>query len=87
MLNDKKRKIGGIINKIGAKTEKIAADVAQRLAADSSALDKLSPLAVLSKGYVKLSKNGHSVCSVKDVSKGDELTAIVRDGKFEVKVI
>lgn len=87
MLNDKKRKIGGIINKIGAKTENIAADVAQRLAADSSALDKLSPLAVLSKGYVKLSKNGHSVCSVKDVSKGDELTAIVRDGKFEVKVI
>ncbi len=87
MLAEKKNRIIATVNEIYAKAEKLAAVVGERLASDATALDKLSPLSVLAGGYAKLSKNGRPVCAAADVKKGDELSVVMRDGKFKAKVI
>ena len=49
-------------------------------------LDALSPLAVLSRGYAVLQKDGKTVKSREEVAKGDRLAVRVRDGAFPVEV-
>ena len=49
-------------------------------------LDALSPLAVLSRGYAVLQKDGKTVKSREEVAKGDRLNVRVRDGAFPVEV-
>lgn len=50
-------------------------------------LEDLSPKQVLNRGYSILSKAGKTVRSITELNKDDELDAIVKDGKAQVKVI
>ena len=49
-------------------------------------LERLSPLATLTRGYSLVSHHTHLVKSVKDIQPGDELEITVTDGCFKAKV-
>jgi len=49
-------------------------------------LDDLSPLKVLSRGYGAVTKNGISVNSVKDITKGDNISIRINDGTLKCDV-
>ncbi len=50
-------------------------------------LSALSPLAVLSRGYSVVSKDGRGVCGVSDVNIGDRLSVRFRDGVVTADVV
>ena len=52
----------------------------------TSKLDAMSPLKVLARGYSMAMKDGTVVKTVKDVSRDDELTLVLTDGKVVTKV-
>ena len=63
--------------------EKLLADCSQRLALQMACLDKLSPLAVLARGYSVTQTNDYRmVSSVADVHFGTELVTTLADGKI-----
>ncbi len=47
---------------------------------DFAALDALSPLKVLARGYSVAEVDGHPITSVKSVAVGDEINLRVNDG-------
>lgn len=49
------------------------------------ALDSLNPTKVLLRGYTILEKDGKTISSVKQIQKNDEITAILSDGKINLK--
>ncbi len=52
----------------------------------ASKLDVLSPLKTMLRGYAVAQKNGETVTSVKNLSKGDKVTLLLSDGKAECTV-
>lgn len=50
------------------------------------ALDKLSPLKTLKRGYFRLQAGGNTVASVKNIKIGDSITAIGGDGTLTAEV-
>lgn len=54
-----------------------------RLSAAASALDALSPLRVLSRGYATVSRNGETVTSAARIAPGDRLTVRFSDGTVD----
>lgn len=76
--------------------QKVLASEASRLTADRrahftalvSALDAMSPLKVLSRGYGMVQTgDGSIVKSVKDVSAGEDIAVILRDGHLACRVL
>ncbi len=53
----------------------------------AGALNALSPLAVLSRGYSVAEKGGKLIKSVKDVKPDDEISIRLKDGKINARVI
>ena len=67
--------------------QRAVAQKKQRFAHLAAALDAMSPLKVLGRGYsVTLKENGQLVKSVKAVKCGDSLTVRMSDGKLTAKV-
>jgi exodeoxyribonuclease VII large subunit len=52
-----------------------------------AAIERLSPMAVLSHGYSITQKNGLAVTSSKALKSGDEITITFADGKKEARII
>ena len=50
------------------------------------ALDKLSPLKILTRGYFRLQVEDNTVGSVKNIKVGDTVTAVGGDGTLKVEV-
>lgn len=60
----------------------------ERLSRLAAALDALSPLAVLGRGYafVTLKPDRKTVCSIESLKRGDDITVHFRDGRAHCKV-
>ncbi len=59
----------------------------QRLSVYAAELDAFSPLATLARGYaIARTPQGHVITSPQDVTKGDALTLILRDGQITCEV-
>ncbi|NLW92888.1 MAG: exodeoxyribonuclease VII large subunit [Syntrophomonadaceae bacterium] len=58
----------------------------QRLALAVTALDKLSPLKVLSRGYAIASKDGTVIHSSEQVEPGDQIDVTLYEGRLKVRV-
>ena len=58
-----------------------------RLIQASGALDLVSPLATLVRGYAIVSKNGHVVQKIKDVNVGDMVQTKLSDGTLESVIL
>ncbi len=52
----------------------------------ASKLDVLSPVKTMLRGYAVAQKNGETVTSVKNLTKGDKVTLLLSDGKAECTV-
>ncbi len=79
-------KAAGLLSRLGAGLDAKAAALSERLTGACAALERLSPLKVLSQGYAKVTKGGREMPGVKGVEKGDEVTVLMRDGRFAAKV-
>lgn len=55
-----------------------------RLSASAAALDAMSPLRVLARGYATVAKGGKTIVSAKQISAGDRMTVRFSDGSAEV---
>lgn len=75
VVRDSQVALAARIEKYRARTEKAVA-----------ALSAANPASILKKGYAYVSKNGQSVCSVSQLSSGDELDLTLSDGKATVVV-
>ena len=76
----------GLLARIGACAEAKVNAVSERFSADCVALEKLSPLRLLSQGYAKVTRGGNEVRGVRQLAAGDEVTVYMRDGKFGATV-
>ena len=70
-------------SELDAALERTLGDKQKRFSEDISALDALSPLKVLARGYSFCEKEGVAVCSVAQVKQGDTLTLHFADGMVE----
>ncbi len=74
------RQSGGVERTLSRKRE--------QLRAEAAALDAMSPLKVLSRGYsVAQRKDGRAILSVKDVAAGDKLKLTLKDGSVDCRVL
>ena len=65
----------------------LLAEPRRRLSTLASALDAMSPLAVLGRGYAMAAREDGSVLrSAADVSAGDKLTVTMGDGAIDCRV-
>jgi len=69
-----------ISNKISAAADKMLADKTKQLEILTSNLNAANPMAILSRGFSKVTSQGKPVVSVKNASLGDELTIKLKDG-------
>lgn len=58
----------------------------KQLSAAAAALNAMSPLNVLARGYSIPEREGRPVTSVKDISPGDALSVIMKDGSADCRV-
>ncbi len=58
----------------------------QRLAAVGAALEALSPLSVLSRGYAAVSRSGRPLTGVSEIETGDRITLRFADGQVDAVV-
>ena len=78
--------VSSLLTRISGAVESKASAAEARLAKDAAALEKLSPLGLLSIGYAKVECNGREVRKVSQLSRGDKVTVYMRDGKFGADV-
>lgn len=64
------------------KLERAGLELGKRLAA----LDSLSPLKTLSRGYAAVAAEGRAVCSVSELAVGDSISVIMSDGELSCKI-
>ncbi len=79
-------RISSLLSKISALAENKANRASERLAGACAALERLSPLKVLSQGYAKVIRNGSEQPGIEGLKPGDEITVLMRDGKFDAAV-
>lgn len=63
------------------------AEASAEFSANVAKLEALSPLAVLSRGYGIVEKDGHTLSSVSHVVPGDKINVVMRDGSAEAEII
>ena len=81
------REILFVLNSNNVKAMKQAVLSAKhKLALQAQALDTLSPLKTLSRGFAKVSKNQRIVSSVSQLSSGDEIDITLSDGNAQATV-
>ncbi len=69
----------GVLAAISGKREK--------LRVSASLLRMLDPVGVISRGYAAVKKGGKIVCSANEISPGDDITVLLRDGAVEAKTV
>ena len=75
-------------SRLGRTLERSIAGRKERLAKAAAALDAMSPLKVLARGYaIAQDEDGRVVASVNGVSGGDRLWVTLSDGKLECQVV
>lgn len=75
-------------SRLGRSLERNVAGQKERLAKVAAALDAMSPLKVLARGYaIAQREDGHVVSSVNDVVEGDLLRITLTDGRLECRVV
>ena len=72
--------------KLDAVTQKNLDIRRNRLSQCAARIDALSPLAVLSRGYAAVSRNGKTVSRAKDLSGGDRIAIRFSDGQIDAVV-
>jgi exodeoxyribonuclease VII large subunit len=72
-----------IENRLHTAMQKQLIYLQHRFATASSALDLMSPLATLVRGYAIVSKNGRVIEKIKDVNIGDKIQTKLSDGTIE----
>ena len=86
-VDAKRAELDYVSGKLIAAAEKTNAANRHRFVALASALDAMSPLKVLGRGYAIASKeNGEIVKSVSDANTGDKLSLSVSDGLIKCTV-
>ena len=58
----------------------------EQFLAGARALDALSPLAVLSRGYALVEKEGHTLQSIEELQVGDQVGIRFTDGTAEARI-
>ena len=73
--------------RLGHRAGQILSRARERLARDSAALDAMSPLKVLGRGYsIARNENGTLIASVKDAAPGERLELRLSDGSLACRV-
>ena len=84
---EKRQKLMNMEDNLNALIKKCLTEYVNRLKLDVTKLEALSPLSMLSKGfgYVEDSDN-NQISSISQISKGDRIKTVLKDGYFEAEV-
>lgn len=86
ILSSCESKINSLIRKIESGTDRLLGDDEKTLVRLSAALDRLSPLKVLSQGYAKVLKGGEEIVSSASLKSGDDIDVVFFDGRKSAEV-
>ena len=87
-LQESKHKLSDLSKSLTFLISQISKEKQSSLLALTSTLEAVSPLAVLNRGYsILTTKKGEVVTSEKEVEKGEELTAKLKEGEIRTKVL
>jgi exodeoxyribonuclease VII large subunit len=86
-INENRKELAFISDRIESLTESTLKDSRNKLAALAGKMDALSPLRVVSRGYALVENNGKIVKSTSDVSINDELLLKISDGTVVAGVL
>ena len=86
-INENRKELAFISDRIESLTENTLKDSRNKLAALAGKMDALSPLRVVSRGYALVENNGKIVKSTSDVSINDELLLKISDGTVVAGVL
>jgi len=87
LYEDRARELDDLEQRLLAALGQWAKTRQARLQVAAGKLDALSPLAVLSRGYGIVFKDGKAVRRAKDVRAGDRLKVKVHEGQFDARVL
>ena len=86
-INENRKELAFISDRIESLTESTLKDSRNKLAALAGKMDALSPLRVVSRGYALVENNGKIVKSTSDVSINDQLLLKISDGTVVAGVL
>jgi exonuclease VII large subunit len=86
VLNEKQTKLDRYKERINTLADQRAQDKDNALRMLCARLDGVNPLAVLSRGYSVVEKDGEIVSSLMDVSVGEDITVKVSDGLITAQI-
>ena len=86
MFLEDKANISKILGNIEALIDKLVSEKKYKLEKLVSKIDENNPLAILKKGYAKVTNKSEVLSSLNNVSIGDEVVVQLKDGKFIAEV-
>ena len=86
-INENRKELAFISERIESLTENALKDSKNNLAALAGKLDALSPLSVVSRGYALVENNGKIVKSTSDISINDDILLKISDGTVVARVL
>lgn len=86
LVRSKTEKTTRLLESAFRRLENLLSARRQKVALLAAVLDQSSPLKTLSRGYAKIVKNGEEVASSRDLTRGDEISIVMRDGKVKAEV-
>ncbi len=87
MLPALNRQIETLNHQLRVSMQTLVQHTQQRLALRSGALDNLSPLKTLSRGYAAITKQGRLIGSAKQLKSDDEVRIQLADGKKQARIL
>lgn len=87
LITNLRQKVNGFYLQMGQLTKSSLSSHKQDVVRYMQILDSLSPLRVVDRGYAILSGQKGIVQSVKEVQEQDDVTAILKDGRLQLRVL
>ena len=86
-INENRKELAFISERIESLTENALKDSRNKLAALAGKVDALSPLSVVSRGYALVENNGKIVKTTSDISINDDILLKISDGTVVARVL
>lgn len=86
VLDKRASRIASVARRAFSALDASASSRAEKLAALAAKLDGVSPLAVLARGYARVTKKGKNVSSVSELAAGDKISVAMKDGSVTAEV-
>ena len=86
-LERKEERVKTALRAAYARLDAKTAKKGEKIAFVAAMLDRVSPLRVLAQGYAKVTLGGKEVTSANELTSGDEINVVMKDGGVKAKVL